>query len=363
MSNADIRGRFIWHELMTTDPDAASDFYSHVVPWKTQPSGMPSYTLWMSGKKQAGGLMELPDDASGAPPHWIIYVGTSDVDATVAAAEKLGGKVLKAASDIPNVGRFAVLSDPQGAAFAVFTPSPSSGDGASPGGGPGDFGWHELATTDPEGALRFYGELFGWDKGPSHDMGEMGTYQLVSHGGQQVGGVYKARDNSTPPSWLSYVNVADADKAASAAKAAGGRILNGPMEVPGGSWIVMMLDPQGGAFAVVEPPRKAAAKPKQPAKSKAKPAAAVTSPAAEPAPAAAPAAGRKKAAGKTAGKKAAPRKKAPAKKAARKAAAKAGRKSAAAKKAPAKRAAAKKSTSAKRGSAGAKRPAKGKRKK
>ena len=120
MSNAEIRGRFVWHELMTTDTGAASGFYSRVVPWKTQDSGMPSYTLWMSGKNRAGGLMALPDDASGTPPHWIIYIGTPDVDATVAAAEKIGGKVLKGASDIPTVGRFAVLSDPQGAAFAVF---------------------------------------------------------------------------------------------------------------------------------------------------------------------------------------------------------------------------------------------------
>jgi predicted enzyme related to lactoylglutathione lyase len=260
MSNAEIRGRFVWHELMTTDTDAASDFYSDVVPWKAEDSGMPSYSLWMSGKYRSGGLMALPEDASATPPHWIIYIGTPDVDGTVAAAEKLGGKVLKPASDIPNVGRFAVLSDPQGAAFAVFTPSPSSDDGMSPGGGVGDFTWHELATTDPGSAFDFYEELFGWTKGAAHDMGEMGVYQLVSHGGQDVGGIHKARDNSTPPSWLSYVRVDDAAEAADAAKSAGGRILNGPMEVPGGSWIVTMLDPQGGAFAVVEAPGAASAK-------------------------------------------------------------------------------------------------------
>src|SRR6202000_1895215 len=84
MSNGDNRGRFVWHELMTTDPDAASDFYSSVVPWTTQDSGMPSYTLWMSGKNRAGGLMQLPeDDGSGTPPPWIIYIATDDLGATV----------------------------------------------------------------------------------------------------------------------------------------------------------------------------------------------------------------------------------------------------------------------------------------
>jgi predicted enzyme related to lactoylglutathione lyase len=345
MSNAEIRGRFVWHELMTTDTDAASDFYSHVVPWKTQDSGMPSYTLWMSGKYRAGGLMALPEEDASAPPHWIIYIGTSDVDATVAAAEKLGGKVLKGASDIPNVGRFAVLSDPQGAAFAVFTPLPASADDVPPGGDVGDFTWHELATTDPEAALDFYSELFGWSKGAGHDMGEMGMYQLVSHGGQDVGGVFKARDNSTPPNWLSYVRVPDATKAASAAKAAGGRILNGPMEVPGGSWIVQMLDPQGGAIAVVEAPRVAKAGAQKSAAEK------PARPSAKKAVKKAPA---KKAPATVA--KGAPAKAAPAKKSA------AAKKGAAARKAPAarkaagkkpamKRAAAKKSTTAKRGSA------------
>jgi len=350
MSNAEIRGRFVWHELMTTDTDAASDFYSRVVPWKAEDSGMPSYSLWMSGKARAGGLMALPeDDGSATPPHWLIYVGTSDVDATVEAAEKLGGKVLKPASDIPNVGRFAVLSDPQGAAFAVFTPSSAPEEGMPAGGGVGDFTWHELATTDLDAAFSFYSELFGWEKGRAHDMGEAGIYQIVSHGGQDVGGIWKARDNSTPPNWLSYVRVEDAAKAAGAVKAAGGRVLNGPMEVPGGSWIVQLLDPQGGAFAVVEsaqaasdaepaaPAKKKAAKKKAPAKAPAKAAPTKAAPAkatkkvAKKSAAKAAKKAVKKAAKKVA-KKAA--KKAVAKPAAKKAAKKAVKK--AAKKAPAK---------------------------
>jgi uncharacterized protein len=336
MSNAEIRGRFVWHELMTTDTGAASDFYSRVVPWKTEDSGMPSYTLWMSGKYRAGGLMALPEDeSSGTPPHWIIYIGTPDVDQTVAAAQGLGGRLLKPAADIPNVGRFAVLSDPQGAAFAVFTPNPNSADGAPPGGAVGDFTWHELATTDPEAALSFYSELFGWSKGSAHPMGEMGAYQLVSHGGQDVGGVYKAHDNSTPPSWLSYVRVANAAKAASAAKSAGGRVLNGPMEVPGGSWIVVMLDPQGGAFAVVERPKAAKAASAKSAGASAE----ATSARAAKKPA------RKRAS------KPAPAKAAPAKKAAPLAAAKKRAAKKAARKSPAKKSAAKKSTTAKRGTA------------
>ncbi len=261
MSNADIRGRFIWHELMTTDTDAAAAFYSKVVPWKTQDSGMPSYRLWMAGKNQVGGLTGLPSDSGEAPPHWIVYVATPDVDATVAEAERLGGKVLKGTTDIPNMGRYAVLTDPQGATFAVYSPPGPPPDGAAASDGPGEFTWHELATTDQDAALSFYMELFGWEKGPAHDMGGMGTYQLIKHDGAEVGGVYTLQAPSTPPHWLSYVQVGNCSKATTAAEAAGGRVLNGPMEVPGGSWITQIADPQGGVFAVVQSPKAAAQRP------------------------------------------------------------------------------------------------------
>jgi hypothetical protein len=315
MSNAEIRGRFVWHELMTTDPQGAGAFYSKVLPWKTQPSGMPDYTLWVAGKTQAGGLMAQPEDArrAGAPPSWLVYIGTPDVDATATDAQRLGGKVLKSPADIPGIGRFAVLADPQGAAFAIFTPAPSPA-----GAPPSAYSWHELATSDQQGALAFYSELFGWSRGPAHDMGPGGTYQLVEHGGTQVAGVYKLMDASKPPSWLTYITVASVDRAAAAAKAAGGKVTQGPMEVPGGSRIAQILDPQGGAFAVHELAKPASAK-SPPAK---KPAAAAK--AAQPVTTAQastakrrPAARKKQAAGKRpAAKKSPPR---PAKRAAAKA--------------------------------------------
>lgn len=362
MSNADILGRFIWHELVTTDPEAAAAFYSKVVPWKTQDSGMPSYTLWMASKLRIGGLTGLPEDAeAGTPPHWIVYIATPDVEATVAQAERLGGKVVKGATDIPNnMGRFAVLTDPQGATFAVYTPPGGPApEGSQGSGGAGEFTWHELATTDYAAAMSFYSELFGWEKGPGHDMGAMGVYQIIDHHGAQVGGIYNAQGNSTPAHWLSYVHVADCEKATSAAKAAGARILNGPMEVPGGSWITQMEDPQGGAFAVVEQPKAAAAKPAAKAgkKKAAAKADASSTAVSQPEPKAAAKKAPRKAAAKK-GKKTAMKKvaaKKAVKKAVKKTVKKAAKKTAgkAAAKKPAKGAAAK-STSAKRGKSAAK---------
>ena len=287
MSNAEVLGRFVWHELLTNDTAGAAAFYPKVLPWRTAPSSMPGYTIWMAGQTQIGGLMALPSEAGSTPPHWLVYVGTPNVDSTCSQAQGLGARIVKPPADIPNVGRFAVLSDPQGATFAVFTP----GGGPPPGTPPvqGGFSWHELATTDVAAALRFYGQLFGWTKGPGHDMGAMGIYQLFEHGGTQAGGICNVQGPSTAPSWLSYVHIADSGRAVAAAKAAGGRLLHGPMEVPGGSWIAMMMDPQGGAFAVQEAPRAAQSKPAAAAKpAAAKPARAAKSPAAAK-PAAAPA--------------------------------------------------------------------------
>jgi predicted enzyme related to lactoylglutathione lyase len=278
MSNAEVLGRFVWHELLTTDTAGAAAFYPKVLPWRTAPSSMPGYTIWMAGQTQIGGLMALPAEAGSTPPHWLIYVGTPNVDATCSQAQGLGARVVKPPGDIPNVGRFAVLSDPQGATFAVFTPSSGPPPGPAP--SQGGFSWHELATTDVAAALRFYGQLFGWSKGPGHDMGAMGVYQIFQQSSTQLGGMCNVQGPSTAPSWLSYVHVADSGRAVAAAKSGGGRLLHGPLEVPGGSWIAMMMDPQGGAFAVQEAPRVAAQKPA----SAPKPAAAAK-PAAPPKPA------------------------------------------------------------------------------
>jgi predicted enzyme related to lactoylglutathione lyase len=293
MSNAEVLGRFIWHELLTTDTAAAAAFYPKVVPWRTAPSSMPGYTIWMAGQTQIGGLMALPSDSSSTPPHWLIYIGTPNVDATLSQAQGLGARVVKAPADIPNVGRFAVLADPQGATFALFTPGSGPPPGAQP--AQGGFSWHELATTDVPAALRFYGTLFGWSKGQAHDMGPMGVYQIFEYGGTMAGGITPVQGPSTPPSWLSYVHVADSNRAVAATKSAGGRLLHGPMEVPGGSWIALLMDPQGGSFAVQEAPRaaqKPAAAPKPQAAAKPpapKPAAAPAKPAApKPAPVTAP---------------------------------------------------------------------------
>jgi hypothetical protein len=286
MSNADIRGRFVWHELMTTDTKAASAFYPKVTSWRTQAWDKdPSYTLWLSPKGPFGGVRTLPDAARSQGPAWLAYIGTPDVDTTLQHAQKLGARVSMGATDIPDTGRMAVLADPQGASFALF--SAAAGSGAGGGNGPSDFSWHELTTSDVEGAMRFYAELFGWREVNKHDMGPMGVYHLIGPAGapQPSIGMYQSPpDKPMPTRWMCYAHVTDIDKSANAAKSGGGKVVHGPMEVPGGTWIAHCIDPQGAAFAVHADQRVAAAAPAaQPSKPASSGAAPAHSPPSKPA--------------------------------------------------------------------------------
>ena len=253
MSGTDPRGRFVWFDLVTTDPDAATSFYGEVIGWSTSlwEAGEMSYTMWTNGGTPIGGVMTLPEDAvaQGAPPHWLAYIATPDVDGTTEQAKELGAHVLVAPTDIPTVGRFAVLADPQGAVFAVFM-----ADGEFPGhDGPpqqGEFSWHELMTTDHVAAFEFYNKLFGWEKTDAMDMGEAGIYQMYGRDGTTLGGMFNKPAEMPAPAWLFYVMVDDVNRVVEKVKQNGGQVLNGPMEVPGGDLIAQCMDPQGAAFAI-----------------------------------------------------------------------------------------------------------------
>jgi predicted enzyme related to lactoylglutathione lyase len=168
-----------------------------------------------------------------------------------------GGKVWVPGTDIPGTGRFAMVSDPGGASYYVFKGLPGDDPPAPPPGTPGRFVWHELYASDPAAAWDFYSRHYGWVKGEGMDMGDMGTYQLFSTlpGADSAGGMMTLPPQMPRPMWLYYVAVEAIDAAAARVTAAGGQVLFGPSEVPGGSWIINALDPQGALFALVAPRR------------------------------------------------------------------------------------------------------------
>jgi predicted enzyme related to lactoylglutathione lyase len=270
-----LLGSFVWCELLTSDPAAAESFYKKVVGWTAKPFGPDgSYTVFNNSLDSGvGGVMKLPDAAKqmGAPPHWMMYVGTPDVDGMAVRIAQLGGRVLKQPDEIPTVGRFAVVQDPFGASFAIFTPKPAPGSPEPKRGGPGDFSWFELYTPNPDGAWKFYQTLFGWEKTTAMDMGEMGVYQMFGRGGGIPNGGIMKPPPGAPAAWMPYARVKDAKASAAAAAANGGKIVNGPMEVPGGDWIATGMDPQGAMFSVhsLKPAAQTAAPAKKAAPAKA----------------------------------------------------------------------------------------------
>ena len=249
----DTAGKFVWYELATPDMAAAQEFYGRVVGWTGQDAGMDDgpYTILSAGSVPVGGLRPITpaQEVSGQRRGWGGYIAVADVDAACVRVTQAGGKVHRAADDIPRVGRLAVVADPQGGAVTLFR-----GAGAPPppvaGSTVGHVGWHELHADDWDTALEFYAKMFGWTRDHAVDMGPMGTYQIFAIAGTAAGGMMN-KPQPGPTAWSFYFTVAAIDAAMARVTAAGGTVVQGPVEVPGGMWIVQALDPQGVAFALI----------------------------------------------------------------------------------------------------------------
>lgn len=248
-------GQFVWHEHLTRDTDAAIDFYTDVAGWKTQPFPEgEGYIMWVGSQGPLGGVMKLPD-AQGPPPNWMGHVQVENVDATASLAKSLGATIHHGPTDIPTVGRFAVIGDPQGAVISMFTPNaPMTLHDTSK---PGEFCWNELMTSDSAAAFKFYSEIFGWKLMQEMDMGPMGIYRIYGVGEKQLGGMMTTPEGAPmPPVWFYYIGTPDIDAAIARSTKKGAKVMNGPMEVPGGGRIAQLTDPQGAAFALHQAPKK-----------------------------------------------------------------------------------------------------------
>lgn len=241
-----------WYELSTPDPEAAQGFYKSLLGWDWADAGMPGfdYRLAKADGDMVAGMMKTEDMRPMTA--WLTYFAADDCDKTAAQATAAGGKVLHPPTDIPGTGRFAVLADPQGAPFGILQPNPDDQGGAFDQKKTGHGNWHELTSNDPKAALAFYGTLFGWQPGRAMDMGEGGTYQLFSHQGADIGGMM-GLDCQGKSAWRPYFGADSTDRGISRITSGGGKVLHGPVEVPGGAFIASATDPQGAHFAIVGP--------------------------------------------------------------------------------------------------------------
>jgi uncharacterized protein len=256
----DATGAFIWYELMTPDADGAKAFYDAVVGWNFGEGAAEFNGYRMINRSDggfAGGVLPLTAEMQqhGGRPIWLGYIYVPDVDQALGKIGSLGGKALMPATDIPNVGRIAMVADPQGNPFYVMKPLPPQGD---PNAQSDVFsleaeqrvGWNELMTSDPVAARQFYGKLFGWTSDDFMPMGENGEYRFFARHGTTFGALCKEMGSGNSK-WRFYVRVPSISAAIEAVKAGGGQVSVGPHEVPGGDHIIIGNDPQGAEFALV----------------------------------------------------------------------------------------------------------------
>lgn len=255
-------GEFIWYELLTGNSEAALAFYSAILGWQASDSGQPGMDYRIlhardedTGEvRDVGGLMQLTEEMrqDGAKPLWLGYIGVDDVDQSVANTVAAGGEVRMPPVNIPDVGRIAMVTDPQGAPFYLMRGIGSESSLAFASDKPrvGHCAWNELVTPDPEAAKTFYFTEFGWTKDGEMDMGAMGAYEFIRHNGV-IGALMPKPEGMLVPMWHYYFRCADIDDACNAITGNGGRILHGPDEVPGGDFVVKGIDPQGALFGLV----------------------------------------------------------------------------------------------------------------
>lgn len=255
---ANKHGDFVWYELMTPDADGAQAFYGPLLGWTISNPAHDGfdYREIQMGDAYIGGILALTPEMAGAHPGWIGYIAVGDVDASVASIEGAGGKLLMPARDLEGVGRFAMVADGQGAPFYVMTSA--TGDTSKAFSDdmprPGHCAWNELTTSDQDAAMAFYTAQFGWTKDGEMDMGPMGKYEFLragKEGGSVIGAMMTKMPQQPVSAWNYYFRVADIGAAGATVTKQGGKILNGPQEIPGGDFTINAVDPQGATFALV----------------------------------------------------------------------------------------------------------------
>lgn len=250
-------GDFIWYELMTTDADAAMQFYGPLLGWDFADPTVEGSEYRQVNKDGVGvlGFLTLGEDmiSGGASPMWAGYVSVRDIDASVAQLRSLGGQVYVEPNHLEGIGHMAFVADPQGAPFYLMQPE---GEGESQSFAKhapreGHCAWNELVSADAVGAKSFYCDLFGWEKTDEMDMGEMGLYQMFSVNGYTLGAIMPKPAEMPVSAWAYYFRVPEIDAAAAYVAEHGGQVMNGPMEIPGGEYVLQGLDPQGAFMSLI----------------------------------------------------------------------------------------------------------------
>jgi predicted enzyme related to lactoylglutathione lyase len=238
-------GKFVWHEQVSSDPKQAQDFYTQLFGWGTEvfKPGEVGYTMISSGGQSHGGFGKAMEGAP--PPHWLSHVAVENVEETIEKAKSAGGRLAAGPFEMAEVGRMAIIADPQSAYVSAYQPEQEEP------GAEGVFVWDELGTNDVDGAQRFYRQVFGWTTSDMRP--EYGGYRILNRGETGIAGLMALPDDSMPAHWQPYVAVEDPDRMAAKAIELGGSTPLEPMDVPKVGRIAVLRDPQGATFGIIKP--------------------------------------------------------------------------------------------------------------
>jgi predicted enzyme related to lactoylglutathione lyase len=234
-------GTFSWAELATSDADAAKAFYAEIFAWEYEDTPIGDGQVYTMASRDGGTAAAL-FSSDQPPPHWNCYVTVESADAAAEKARENGANVVAEPFDVMDVGRMAVFIDPQGAALSVWEPRASIG--ATIVNAPGSLTWNDLLTADVEASAAFYGALFGWT---TEEIPNAGGYRVIKNGDRSNGGMMQSPDG--PPAWIPYFGHEDVDSVIEKVPQLGGKVLNGPIQMPAGR-IGVFSDPQGAVFSV-----------------------------------------------------------------------------------------------------------------
>jgi len=253
--SAHSNGTFCWPELSTTDSAGAKEFYKSIFGWDLHDDEVGPgqvYTMASKSGKNVGAMYQQSPDqkAQGVPSHWLSYVSVDDVDKSLEKVQSLGGAAIMGPMDIMDIGRMAVLSDPTGAAFAMWQPKKHIG--AEIVNEHGALCWNELWTNDESKANTFYTGLFNWAS-ETADMNGM-KYTSFKNGERPAAGMMEIKPEMgpVPPNWLVYFAIDDCDGSVEKINKLGGKTLHAPADIPGLGRFAVCMDPQHAAFAVIQ---------------------------------------------------------------------------------------------------------------
>ena len=249
------QGEFATVDLAATDLESQTSFYEGLFGWThtdVPTDKGPIYRMYSKdGGAVAGGFTMSPDmRAAGIPTMWNSYVAVDDVDAMAEKAVRLGGQIAMPAVDASGYGRFVGIQDPTGGMLFLWhsnEPDPSAIYGV-----PGALAWNDLSSRDPDTAVTFFADLFGWDIQPMQS-GSM-PYWMINVDGIGQGGIMPMPEMvppEVPANWLVYFGTENTVATAESAVALGGSVVVGPVEMPGMTWAVI-ADPQGATFGLLQ---------------------------------------------------------------------------------------------------------------